>query len=63
MGESRTWTSADRTEAAAELGDAFTDETSGLNTVRYELKVSGLSSYTFPPAEKSAALRRLEGRV
>ena len=48
LGESRTWTSADRTEAAAELGDAFTDETSGLNTVRYELKVSGLSSYTFP---------------
>lgn len=48
MGVSRTWTSADRTKAAAELGDAFTDETSGLNTVRYELKVSGLSSYTFP---------------
>ena len=48
LGASRTWTSADRTEAAAELGDAFTDETSGLNTVRYELKVSGLSSYTFP---------------
>ena len=48
LGVSRTWTSADRTEAAAELGDAFTDETSGLNTVRYELKVSGLSSYTFP---------------
>lgn len=48
LGVSRTWTSADRTKAAAELGDAFTDETSGLNTVRYELKVSGLSSYTFP---------------
>ncbi|MEI3330809.1 MAG: hypothetical protein V8R27_04220 [Oscillospiraceae bacterium] len=48
LGVSRTWTSADRTKAAAELGDAFTDETSGLDTVRYELKVSGLSSYTFP---------------
>ncbi len=48
-GVQRSWSgSADRATAAAELGEAFTDETGGLNTVAYNLKVNGLVTYTYP---------------
>lgn len=49
IGELKNWKSSDRQNAANILGSAFAgDDSSGLITVAYNLKVSGLMSYTYP---------------
>lgn len=49
IGELRSWKSSDRQTVAETLGSAFAgDDSSGLITVAYNLKVSGLMSYTYP---------------
>lgn len=48
LGTAAAWSGTDRAAAAAKLGEAFSAETGGLNTIAYNLKVDGLTSYTFP---------------